>query len=197
MGTGNENLWRGTSSDERADERRDRLLAACREIVGREGGAGLSVRAVCRVAGVGPRYFYAEFSDVDELLVATYERAVGELARAVGTAAEGAGEGKAVLQGAFEAAVTHLEQHPDAGRLVFGEALANAVLRTRAVATLPAFLAGAGRLLGAPAGGALTSTLLSGALAAVFIEWLSGTAQFGRQELVRRCTDFTWQVLTG
>lgn len=200
MDTANENLWRGTSSDERADERRDRLLAACREIVGREGGGGLSVRAVCRAAGVGPRYFYAGFPDVDTLLLATYEHAVGELLAAVASVAGGAGDGRAMLRRAFAAAVAHLENHPDDGRIIFGEALTNDVLRTRAVTTLPAFLSGVGRLAGMPTGegrgGALTSTLISGALAAAFIEWLSGAAQFSRADLIDQCAEFTWRTLS-
>jgi len=209
VNTASENLWRGTSSDERAGERRDRLMAACRQIVGSDGSAALTVRAVCRVAGVGPKNFYAGFPDTDALLLATYDRAVAELLGVVAAAAMPAADGqhsstaRETLRRVFEAAVAHLEQHPAEGRIIFAEALTNGVLRTRAAVTLPAFLQGAGQLVSMPSGesgglrrGGLTSTLLSGALAAAFIEWLSGTAEFSRDELIDRCTDFTWHALS-
>lgn len=208
MDTASENLWRGTSSDERADERRARLLSACRDVVGREGCAALTVRAVCRAGGVSPRHFYDAFPDADALLLATYEQAVGQLltAVAVAVAARREGEpmpGRQMLPHVFEAAVSHLEQHPEDGRIIFAEALANDVLRTRAVVSLPAFVQGVRHLVFSPnelAGSrddALTATLLSGALAAAFVEWLSGTAAFGRAELIARCADFTWRALSG
>ena len=43
------------------------------------------------------------------------------------------------LRVTFEAAAEHLEARPDAGRLIFREALGNDVLRTHAAVTLPAF----------------------------------------------------------
>ena len=207
MNTESENLWRGTSSDERAAERRGRLVAACRQIVGSDGSAALTVRAVCRVAGVGPKNFYAGFPDTDALLLATYDRAVAQLLSAVAAAAipvaDEQNTARGTLRHVFEAAVAHLEQHPDEGRIIFAEALTNDVLRTRATVTLPAFLEGVGQLVPMPTGepgafrrGGLTSTLLSGALAAVFIEWLSGTVEFSRDELIDRCTDFTWRTLS-
>ena len=48
MTSDGENLWRGTSSDDRAGGRRERLLAACREIVAAD---GRSLARALRVAG--------------------------------------------------------------------------------------------------------------------------------------------------
>ena len=206
-----ENRWRGTSSDERIDERRDRMLVACRDIVGKQGGSALAVRAVCRAASVSPRHFYECFPDTDSLLLATYEQSVQQLLIAVTSAAPadfaaGAPDPAAarrVLRSVFDTAISHLEKHPEDGRIIFGEALTNNFLRTHAVMTLPKFMRAVKELtLPAPAKqrkaryGSLESTLLAGGLAAVFIEWLSGTSDFSRDDLITYCTDITWAVLS-
>ena len=81
------------------------------------------------------------------------------------------------------------------------EALTNDALRTRGAMTLPAFLRevrqlAVGRRDRRRAGvRGLESTLLSGGLAAVFVEWLSGTSPFTRVELVDYCTDAAMAIL--
>nr|WP_183519497.1 TetR/AcrR family transcriptional regulator [Mycolicibacterium sp. BK634] len=187
-----EDRWRGTSSDERAGERRERLIAACHEIVGTEGASALAVRAVCRAANVSPRHFYESFDDADALLLATYERAVQQLRDAIGAAVadSGAAEFEDRLRTAFETAANHLEAHPESGRIIFREALTNDVLRARGVVALPAFVGGMRPRRH------LDATLLSGGLAAAFIEWLSGTGKFTRDELVTYCTKATLTLLS-
>ena len=196
MSASPDDRWRGTSSDERAGERRERLIAACHAIVGQEGASALAVRAVCRTANVSPRHFYESFADTDLLLLATYERAVQQLLDAIGAAvAASGGEFADRLRTVFEIAVSYLETHPESGRIIFREALTNDMLRTRAVITLPAFL-GAVRQLALEPGRVpadkpyrhLEATLVSGGLAAVFVEWLSGSAEFTRDQLVSYCT---------
>ncbi len=60
----------GISAAERQSTRRARLLEACRDLVGREGVAGVTVEAVCGEASLGKRYFYESFATRDELLLA-------------------------------------------------------------------------------------------------------------------------------
>lgn len=60
----------GVSAAERRSTRRVQLLEACRDIVGREGVAGVTVEAVCGEASLGKRYFYESFAARDELLLA-------------------------------------------------------------------------------------------------------------------------------
>ena len=184
--------WRGTSSDERAGDRRERLIVAGHEIVCRHGASALAVRAVCRAANVSPRHFYESFADSDELLLATYDRAVQQLLDAIGTAVadSGAASFEDRLRTSFETAASYLETHPESGRILFREALTNDVLRTRGLITLPAFL-GALRPRRH-----LEATLLSGGLAAAFVEWLSGTGKFTRDELVTYCTTATLTLLS-
>ena len=207
MTSDGENLWRGTSSDDRAGGRRERLLAACREIVAADGGVALSVRAVCRAANVGPRHFYESFPDTDALLLAAYDQAVRALQQAISTAVQKDPEWSrepvdARLRVTFEAAAEHLEARPDAGRLIFREALGNDVLRTHAAVTLPAF---AGTIRSLVVDGndrrpavrrQLEATVISGGLAAAFAEWLSGGSGISRDALVTYCTDTTLAILS-
>lgn len=193
------NQWRGTSPAERADERRQRLVSACLEIVGSDGSAGLGVRAVCRAANVSHRYFYELFPDTDALLLAAYQQAVHELLAAVGSALAGGGSQiRGQLHAAFGAATAFLEDNPVYGRLIFQEALAHEALRQHAAPALPTFLLTV-RELAEPGRDKrirpLETALISGGLAAIFIEWLSGTAEFTRTELVDYCTDAMMAVL--
>jgi AcrR family transcriptional regulator len=204
-----ETLWRGTSSDERADGRRERLIDACYTIVGDEGGAALTVRAACRAANVGPRHFYEVFPDTDTLLLATYERSVHELQAAISAAVQQcsppwqAHETRDRLWVVFDAATQHLEQNPRSGQLIFREALGNSVLRRRATTTLSAFVQPIRRLAfddtdheaSAPYA-RLEASLLSGGLAAAFLDWLSEPGKTQRTDLVEYCTVAVLAVLT-
>ena len=71
--------WAGIAAVDRRAERRRLLLDAGFELLGTEGAAGTTVRAVCQHARLNPRYFYESFGDLDELVVAVYERVVDEL----------------------------------------------------------------------------------------------------------------------
>ena len=42
-------------------------------LLGSEGGPALTVRAVCRAAGLTERYFYESFTDRDEFVRAVYD----------------------------------------------------------------------------------------------------------------------------
>jgi AcrR family transcriptional regulator len=65
--------YRGVSADDRRSERRRRLVAAGLEVVGRDGVHGTTIEAVCREAQLTKRYFYENFADRDELLVAALD----------------------------------------------------------------------------------------------------------------------------
>ncbi|AZG47215.1 TetR/AcrR family transcriptional regulator [Gordonia insulae] len=202
--TADEQRWRGTSPADRTEDRRRRLVEAGCELLGREGETGFSVRAVCRTAAVGPRHFYEIFADLDALLTASYDHAVGLLAESVSTAitAEQNPAGLSSrdrLRLIFSAAVSHLEAHPDVARIVFGIAMANDVLRVHAAVTLTSFVDGVRDSVvdDGPTRDALQTTMLSGGLAAVFSGWLSGGLTRSRDEIVDYCTDVSMMILAG
>ncbi|APE35829.1 TetR family transcriptional regulator [Nocardia mangyaensis] len=71
--------YRGISAASRRDERRDKLLAAARQIWGDTGLTELTVRRVCTASGLTPRYFYEHFATRDALVLAVAEQAHEEL----------------------------------------------------------------------------------------------------------------------
>lgn len=71
--------YAGRGADERAESRRAAFLAAGRDLWGRHGLAGLSVRGVCAEAKLVDRYFYAEFGSVEALSVAIAQDVGSEL----------------------------------------------------------------------------------------------------------------------
>jgi AcrR family transcriptional regulator len=58
----------GLSSQQRSQERRERLLGAARELIAEVGVAPLTVDLVCQQAKLSKRYFYTEFATKDDLL---------------------------------------------------------------------------------------------------------------------------------
>jgi AcrR family transcriptional regulator len=67
-------LWGGTTLTERREARRTALLEAALDLIGEAGAAAVTMRAVCRRAGLTDRYFYESFSDRDDLLDVLYRR---------------------------------------------------------------------------------------------------------------------------
>ncbi|GAA0609004.1 TetR/AcrR family transcriptional regulator [Sporichthya brevicatena] len=65
--------YRGVSADNRRSERREQLLQACLDVVGRSGVAGTTVGAICEQAGLTKRYFYEAFADRDAILCAALD----------------------------------------------------------------------------------------------------------------------------
>ena len=63
----------GLSSQQRSQERRERLLDAARELIAEVGVAPLTVDLVCQRAKLSKRYFYTEFATKDALLDACAE----------------------------------------------------------------------------------------------------------------------------
>jgi AcrR family transcriptional regulator len=72
--------YRGVPADERRAARRQRLVETVLDCLHEEGIAGVSVRSVCARARLTPRYFYESFAGLDELLVASVDSVVDEVA---------------------------------------------------------------------------------------------------------------------
>jgi AcrR family transcriptional regulator len=73
----------GLSSQQRSQERRQRLLEAARELIGEVGVAPLTVDLVCQRAKLSKRYFYTEFTTKDDLLQACAEELYDRLKAAM------------------------------------------------------------------------------------------------------------------
>lgn len=131
-------VWRGQTMDDRSAERRAQLLDVGFDMIGTHGAPSVTLRAVCREAGLSPRYFYESFADREELLTAVYDHAeAGLLARLV-PANEAAP--KLSIREIIDICAEYFEEDPRRARTLLREPLSDDVLRSpssRSVAGVP------------------------------------------------------------
>ena len=183
--------YRGVRAAERLATRRGRLLAAGLDLLGAEQQdiSALTVRGVCRRAGLAARYFYESFTDKDEFVGRVFDWVVADLA--------------ATTQAAVAAVPVHEQSRAgmtnimrtiagDAriGRLLFSTQLADAVIvRKRAESTaLFAMLSGqhAGDALRMRADDRIKAGahFAVGGVGQTISAWLAGDVQLEPDQLV-------------
>jgi AcrR family transcriptional regulator len=191
------NRWAGVAPDDRRAERRELLMDTAFALLGTEGWAGTSVRAVCQRARLNPRYFYESFEDLDALILAVYDRVVGELATVILAALESApGDPAAQLRATIEATVTFVDDDRRRARVLYVEALGNEALNRRRLETGLAVVnfvrAFAIEQHGAPAEGEhigdLTASVFVGGFSELLVAWLEGRVKVPREQLVEDAT---------
>ncbi|MCT7658330.1 TetR/AcrR family transcriptional regulator [Mycobacterium deserti] len=79
----------GVSADDRRTERRQKLLAAARQIWGTSGVTEVTVRGVCSAAGLTTRYFYEQFPNREAMVFAVADEVRDELLAALVSAGVG------------------------------------------------------------------------------------------------------------
>src|ERR1035441_778939 len=72
--------YRGIEAADRQATRRARLLGAGLDLLGADDATELTVRGICRQAGVAARYFYESFADKDEFVAAVFDWVIADLA---------------------------------------------------------------------------------------------------------------------
>jgi AcrR family transcriptional regulator len=72
-------LYGGRTAEQRRTERRGRFIGVAHDIWREAGWAAVTMRKVCEKAALNSRYFYADFSDRDDLLVAVWDGVRNEL----------------------------------------------------------------------------------------------------------------------
>jgi AcrR family transcriptional regulator len=181
----------GSTLQDRAAARRTALVEAGVELLGTEGAAGVTVRAVCRGAKLTERYFYESFDGRDALLRAVHSQVAGEardaIVAAVGDAAGAGAAGAAgaaaperVAHAAVAAFTAFLEADPRRGRVLLSESFADSVLASHDLELVPAFaalfVAQIRALPDAPdaTDAELTAVALLGALRGLYLTWLQG-----------------------
>jgi AcrR family transcriptional regulator len=190
--------WVGLSPDERAAERRTLLLDAAFELLGTEGWAGTTVRAVCSVARLNPRYFYESFEDLDGLVVAVFDRLVAQLGEEVMSAVAAAGDDpRAQTRAAVGSIVSFVDDDRRRGRVLYAEALGSEALNRRRIETSHQLVVGverhaASRYGRAPKGeqiGRVAASILVGGTGELVLAWLDGRIRVPRQQLVDDATE--------
>jgi AcrR family transcriptional regulator len=188
----------GESASEREAGRRERLLDAGLELFGAPDGAAATVRGVCAEAQLTPRYFYESFDDLDALLVAVFERVVGQAAQAVLAALESApADARQRARAVIGAFVRDLTDDPRRARVAFAASAGSEVLLARRLETVRMFerltAEEGGAFYGATAEEdpivAMSASLLVGGLAQLLLTWLDGSLAVDRERLIEDCAE--------
>ncbi|MGE2734589.1 TetR/AcrR family transcriptional regulator [Mycolicibacterium vaccae] len=180
--------WRGQTMRDRSADRRVQLLDVGERLLGAGGSGAVGMRAVCREAGLSPRYFYENFDTREELLVAVYNRVEDRLMNHI------TGDGAAALtpRDVLERCADFFEEDPRRARILLREPLADDTLRKHSVSRTPAFVRALIPVVAPhlPAAGSrdpdhleILSTALSGALVALYLEWADGRLNVDRETI--------------
>ncbi|PRX43443.1 TetR family transcriptional regulator [Prauserella shujinwangii] len=182
----------GMSGDDRRAERRTALIEAGLELLGaRDGERALTVRGVCRQAGLAARYFYESFADRDALAVAVHDHVVEGIAAATLEAVQAAPpDAEAKTRAGLGRLVRAVAEDPRRGRLLFSPAPGATVLAQRRVESTRWFVALLGLQarefygMGESTRLAVASEFLVGGFAQALTSWLDGTLRVTEEELV-------------
>lgn len=186
--------WAGSSLEQRRATRRAKLLDVGRDLLGTSGSAAVTVRSVCRQAGLTDRYFYENFTDRDGLVLAAYDAVVTEARAALrfGISAAPADDPRAVARAAVESFLDLLTDDPRTGRILLLEPLTDAALSERGAELMPTFAELVRNQLDERAPeleAEMTATALIGALTNLFIRWLDGSLPAGRERITDYCVE--------
>jgi AcrR family transcriptional regulator len=183
--------YRGVEPADRLAERRARLLAAGLDLLGtdRQNTLELTVRGICRRAGLAARYFYESFTDKDEFVSAVFDWVIADLA-ATTQAAVAAAPPRERTRAGMANVVATIAGDARVGRLVFSAQPANAVLvRKRAESSaLFAMLSGqhVSTALGVPENDRIKAAahFVVGGVGQTISAWLAGEVRLDSDQLV-------------
>lgn len=176
--------WSGVPLADRPALRRDELIGAGVQLLGAANGPALTVRAVCREAGLTERYFYESFTDRDEFVRAVYDDVC---ARAMSTLISAD-----TPRAAVERFVALMVDDPVRGRVLLLAPQVETVLIRSGAEWMPNFIDLLQRKLtriGDPVRQAMVATSLIGGLTTLFSAYLDGRLAATRDQFVDFCVD--------
>ena len=176
--------WSGVPLENRQALRRDKLVAAGVQLLGDESGPAVTVRAVCRAAGLTERYFYESFNDRDDFVRAVYDDVC---TRAMSTLTSASTPREAVEQ-----FVELMVDDPVRGRVLLLAPEIEPVLVRSGAEWMPSFIDLLQRKLtrlGDPVLQNLVATSLIGGLTALFTAYLDGRLAATRKQFIDYCVD--------
>jgi AcrR family transcriptional regulator len=185
--------WAGVAPADRVAERRALLVDAAFELLGTQGLAATTVRGVCAAARLNARYFYESFPDIDALVVAVFDRVVGEL-RETGEAAVAAAGADPVARVRALVATTaeFVDSDRRRARVLYVEGRNHERLQRRRAqsGSLIADLLAAGPD-GAdpPLAHRIVATFVVGGFSELLTRWLDGEIPVDRERLVHDATE--------
>lgn len=188
--------YRGLSAEERAAERRTRLLDAALEVWA-DPGQRTTMTAVCATAGLTERYFYESFKSLDDALAAVLDAIAAEIETVTMAAADAAGDDPAARTTAsLEAFVRLLADDPRKGRVAIIEAGAMPALRHRRTELIRHFAHLSAEVARGMLGQAgerdhedeISGLLFIGGMAELITAWLEGAVEATPEEIVAAAT---------
>ena len=182
--------YRGIDAAERLAQRRGKLLAAGLDLLGSpdQDLTELTVRAICKQAGLGLRYFYESFTDKDDFVAAVFDWVIADIA-ATTQAAVAAAPIKEQSRAGMANVVMAVAGDARVGRLLFSTQLSNAVIvrkRSDSTALFAALLFQHAGSLGATANDRIkaTSHFVVGGVGQMISAWLSGDVALEPDRLI-------------
>lgn len=182
-------IYKGVSAEDRAAERRERLLDATLSVWA-DPDARTTMTAICAAAGLTERYFYESFTGLDQAQTAVLEAVATEIETTALQAADAAGDDPAQrIRAALGAFVDLLVADPRKGRVAIIEAGALPALRSRRTELLRHFAhlsAEQAHEMHRPprADDELAGLLFIGGMAEVVTAWLEGALDATPEEVV-------------
>src|SRR6201996_2033814 len=183
--------YRGVDANDRLATRRAKLLGAGLDLLGADerDATELTVRGVCRQAGVASRYFYESFTDKDEFVAAVFDWVIADLA-ATTQAAVAAAPSEEQTRAGMANIVRTIGGDPRVGRLLFSAQPANAVLVRKRVESSALFAMLSGQYvetaLRVPANDRIKAAahFVVGGVGQTIGAWLAGDVRLDSDQLV-------------
>ena len=185
-------LHRGLTDDQRRERRRRQLIDAALDAIAEHGVGNLRVRAISARAGLNDRYFYENFRDCQQLLVATFEAQFSlALAGIMAAVADSPQELRPRAKAVIEFAFAFIDEDPRRSRLLVELQTAQALAERRQemIGVLTEVMIGQVRaLLGRAAGTddtvMLTALSVIGGLLELTAQWYQHRINVSRSELI-------------
>lgn len=174
--------WTGVPIEDRQARRRVDLLNAGLQLLGAQHGPAVTVRAVCKHAGLTERYFYESFADRDEFVRAVYDDVCTRAMSALATAK--------TPREAVEQFVALMVDDPTRGRVLLLAPEAEPVLVRSGAEWMPSFIDLLQRKLTTitdPAIQNMAATSLIGGITALFTAYLDGRLAASREQFIDYC----------
>jgi AcrR family transcriptional regulator len=185
--------YRGIQPADRLSQRRRQLLSAALDILGAPEDAELTVRGVCRRAGLAARYFYESFTDKDDLVSAVFDSVTADIA-ATTQATVAAAPPREQNRAGITNIVRAIEADPRIGRLMFGAAPVNATLLRKRAESEALFVMLSGQYVGSVLNLdendriRATAHFAVGGVAQMISGWLTGAVALTTEELIDQLT---------
>ncbi|MFC0315659.1 TetR/AcrR family transcriptional regulator [Gordonia phosphorivorans] len=183
----------GEAGDARVARRRAALIDAALDMLAEADGGAVTVRGVCARAELTPRYFYESFPGVDDLVAATYDRVITEIAEKAQLAFAAGEASQDKVRGAVDAVVEVIDSDRRAGRLLFADTVRSPVVARKRAESVRLFVQltteSAVQAVGAPPGPVTTAAAYFqvGGLGRLLAAWTEGEVEVTRIQLVDVC----------